>query len=126
MISIIWNAVLAVVAHSGVPIQVWCYCAVYVNFALNHLAHAVSCRQETQELMKSFVPFKDKLLPCKIVLDSGNYPDSNGEISFAFKDRLLPCKIVLDFGNYPQATAPIETISIFLIQEERGDMTLFL
>lgn len=39
-IGVIWKAVKKVLAHSGVPMQFWCYCAIYVIFILNHLPHS--------------------------------------------------------------------------------------
>ena len=38
-IGVVWNAVLKMLAGSAVPMQFWCYCAVYAIFVLNHLPH---------------------------------------------------------------------------------------
>jgi hypothetical protein len=38
-ISVTWTATLKALAHSGVPMQFWCYCAIYQIFVQNHLPH---------------------------------------------------------------------------------------
>ena len=38
-IGVVWNAVLKMLAGSAVPMQFWCYCAVYAIFVMNHLPH---------------------------------------------------------------------------------------
>ena len=38
-IGVVWNAVLKTLAGSAVPMQFWCYCAVYAIFVMNHLPH---------------------------------------------------------------------------------------
>ena len=39
-IGVIWTATLKSLAHSGVPMQFWCYCAIYMIFIFNHIPHA--------------------------------------------------------------------------------------
>ena len=38
-IGVIWNATLKTLASSAVPMQFWCYCAIYMIFVQNHLPH---------------------------------------------------------------------------------------
>ena len=38
-IGVVWNAVMKMLAGSAVPMQFWCYCAVYAIFVMNHLPH---------------------------------------------------------------------------------------
>ena len=38
-IGVIWTVVLKMLSSSGVPMQFWCYCAMYVIFVLNHVPH---------------------------------------------------------------------------------------
>ena len=38
-IGVVWNAVLKTLATSAVPMQFWCFCAIYMIFVQNHLPH---------------------------------------------------------------------------------------
>jgi hypothetical protein len=106
-----------VLAHSGVPIHFWCYCAVYVNFVLNHLPHcgikylsalgAAGHEWCTATGLSDLKMGYDVLdIETCIVIQTRNI--RTDEISFPFKNKLLPCKIVLGVGNYPEAMAPVE------------------